>query len=72
MNKGVVCSAFHVPTSQRVAIKKITPFDHSSLLPVPLAGRLSEYFLQCFVFERFAKCKIGRRGKADESENPCQ
>lgn len=26
---GVVCSAIHVPTSQRVAIKKITPFDHS-------------------------------------------
>ena len=27
---GVVCSAIHVPTQQRVAIKKITPFDHSS------------------------------------------
>lgn len=26
---GVVCSAIHNPTSTRVAIKKITPFDHS-------------------------------------------
>ncbi|PWN36797.1 putative MAP kinase Kpp2 [Meira miltonrushii] len=26
---GVVCSAIHVPTQTRVAIKKITPFDHS-------------------------------------------
>ncbi|PWN94380.1 putative MAP kinase Kpp2 [Acaromyces ingoldii] len=26
---GVVCSAIHVPTQSRVAIKRITPFDHS-------------------------------------------
>ncbi|POV98779.1 hypothetical protein PSHT_13865 [Puccinia striiformis] len=26
---GVVCSAVHRPTGQKVAIKKITPFDHS-------------------------------------------
>ncbi|KAK9456451.1 kinase-like domain-containing protein [Dipodascopsis uninucleata] len=26
---GVVCSAVHVPTGHKVAIKKITPFDHS-------------------------------------------
>ncbi|EPQ66179.1 Bgt-711 [Blumeria graminis f. sp. tritici] len=26
---GVVCSALHKPTGQKVAIKKITPFDHS-------------------------------------------
>lgn len=26
---GVVCSAIHKPSGQRVAIKKITPFDHS-------------------------------------------
>ncbi|CAH7668194.1 kinase-like domain-containing protein [Phakopsora pachyrhizi] len=26
---GVVCSATHVPSGQKVAIKKITPFDHS-------------------------------------------
>ncbi|CAH1757838.1 8464_t:CDS:2 [Entrophospora sp. SA101] len=26
---GVVCSAVHKPTGQKVAIKKITPFDHS-------------------------------------------
>ncbi|RUS20111.1 kinase-like domain-containing protein [Endogone sp. FLAS-F59071] len=26
---GVVCSAIHRPTGQKVAIKKITPFDHS-------------------------------------------
>ncbi|KAI9753589.1 MAG: MAP kinase Pmk1 [Lichina confinis] len=26
---GVVCSAVHVPSGQKVAIKKITPFDHS-------------------------------------------
>ncbi|CAJ0640435.1 2432_t:CDS:2 [Entrophospora sp. SA101] len=26
---GVVCSALHKPTGQNVAIKKITPFDHS-------------------------------------------
>ncbi|KAL3480638.1 kinase-like domain-containing protein [Aspergillus californicus] len=26
---GVVCSAIHKPSSQKVAIKKITPFDHS-------------------------------------------
>ncbi|PWN48461.1 putative MAP kinase Kpp2 [Violaceomyces palustris] len=26
---GVVCSAIHVPSSSRVAIKRITPFDHS-------------------------------------------
>lgn len=27
---GVVCSAIHRPSGQRVAIKKIAPFDHSS------------------------------------------
>ncbi|KAF8627545.1 hypothetical protein AX15_004379 [Amanita polypyramis BW_CC] len=26
---GVVCSAVHMPTQRKVAIKKITPFDHS-------------------------------------------
>lgn len=26
---GVVCSAIHKPSGQKVAIKKITPFDHS-------------------------------------------
>ncbi|KAH8827777.1 mitogen activated protein kinase-like protein [Flagelloscypha sp. PMI_526] len=26
---GVVCSAMHIPTSRKVAIKRITPFDHS-------------------------------------------
>ncbi|KIL58206.1 hypothetical protein M378DRAFT_1026334 [Amanita muscaria Koide BX008] len=26
---GVVCSAVHLPTQRKVAIKKITPFDHS-------------------------------------------
>jgi mitogen-activated protein kinase 1/3 len=26
---GVVCSAIHKPSTQKVAIKKITPFDHS-------------------------------------------
>ena len=26
---GVVCSALHKPSGQKVAIKKITPFDHS-------------------------------------------
>ncbi|OZJ03927.1 Mitogen-activated protein kinase [Bifiguratus adelaidae] len=26
---GIVCSAVHRPTNQKVAIKKITPFDHS-------------------------------------------
>lgn len=26
---GVVCSAIHEPSKQKVAIKKITPFDHS-------------------------------------------
>ena len=26
---GVVCSAMHKPSGQKVAIKKITPFDHS-------------------------------------------
>ncbi|RIB17943.1 kinase-like domain-containing protein [Gigaspora rosea] len=26
---GIVCSAIHKPTGQKVAIKKITPFDHS-------------------------------------------
>ncbi|KAF4586609.1 MAP kinase Pmk1 [Pleurotus pulmonarius] len=26
---GVVCSAAHVPTQRKVAIKRITPFDHS-------------------------------------------
>ncbi|EPQ52016.1 Pkinase-domain-containing protein, partial [Gloeophyllum trabeum ATCC 11539] len=26
---GVVCSAMHVPTQRKVAIKRITPFDHS-------------------------------------------
>ncbi|KAK6414927.1 mitogen activated protein kinase [Oleoguttula sp. CCFEE 5521] len=26
---GVVCSALHKPSQQKVAIKKITPFDHS-------------------------------------------
>ena len=25
---GVVCSALHKPSGQKVAIKKITPFDH--------------------------------------------
>lgn len=27
---GVVCSALHKPSGQKVAIKKITPFDHSN------------------------------------------
>ncbi|KAK0203862.1 kinase-like domain-containing protein [Desarmillaria ectypa] len=26
---GVVCSAIHIPTQRKVAIKRITPFDHS-------------------------------------------
>jgi serine/threonine protein kinase len=26
---GIVCSATHRPTGRKVAIKKITPFDHS-------------------------------------------
>jgi mitogen-activated protein kinase 1/3 len=26
---GIVCSAIHRPTSRKVAIKKIAPFDHS-------------------------------------------
>ncbi|KAG8873993.1 MAP kinase Pmk1 [Tulasnella sp. 332] len=26
---GIVCSAMHTPSQQRVAIKKITPFDHA-------------------------------------------
>jgi hypothetical protein len=26
---GVVCSALHKPSGQKVAIKKISPFDHS-------------------------------------------
>ncbi|KAG9009775.1 MAP kinase Pmk1 [Tulasnella sp. JGI-2019a] len=26
---GIVCSALHIPSQQRVAIKKITPFDHA-------------------------------------------
>ncbi|EIW78751.1 mitogen activated protein kinase-like protein [Coniophora puteana RWD-64-598 SS2] len=26
---GVVCSAVHIPTQRKVAIKRITPFDHS-------------------------------------------
>lgn len=28
---GVVCSALHKPSGQKVAIKKITPFDHCNL-----------------------------------------
>ena len=30
---GVVCSAMHKPSGQKVAIKKITPFDHSVCSP---------------------------------------
>ncbi|KAL5523306.1 TMK1_2 [Sanghuangporus sanghuang] len=26
---GIVCSAIHIPTGRKVAIKRITPFDHS-------------------------------------------
>lgn len=26
---GTVCSALHIPTQRKVAIKRITPFDHS-------------------------------------------
>lgn len=26
---GVVCNAIHAPSQRRVAIKKITPFDHA-------------------------------------------
>ncbi|KAF8573644.1 hypothetical protein K439DRAFT_1237346, partial [Ramaria rubella] len=26
---SIVCSALHCPTSRKVAIKKIAPFDHS-------------------------------------------
>ena len=26
---GIVCSAIHLPSQRRVAIKRITPFDHS-------------------------------------------
>lgn len=30
---GVVCSAMHAPSGQKVAIKKITPFDHTVRIP---------------------------------------
>lgn len=30
---GVVCSAMHKPSGQKVAIKKITPFDHCKFCP---------------------------------------
>ena len=31
---GVVCSALHKPSGQKVAIKKITPFDHCKIYRV--------------------------------------
>lgn len=35
---GVVCSALHKPSQQKVAIKKITPFDHSKTLALHILG----------------------------------
>lgn len=34
---GVVCSALHKPSGQKVAIKKITPFDHSTIWFPPIS-----------------------------------
>ena len=37
---GVVCSALHKPSGQKVAIKKITPFDHSVREPCLVLRKL--------------------------------
>lgn len=49
---GVVCSAIHRPTGQKVAIKKIAPFDHSSepQLKSLVLLKLNVVMLQCSVF----------------------
>lgn len=59
---GVVCSAVHLPSNQRVAIKKITPFDHSSQSLVPLVvlpcfGLMAYSCRQCSACEHFVKCQ---------------
>jgi serine/threonine protein kinase len=41
---GVVCSALHKPSGQKVAIKKIIPFDHSMFWcvhPYPISSCFS-------------------------------
>lgn len=40
---GVVCSAMHKPSGQKVAIKKITPFDHSMFWYVSSQPREASY-----------------------------
>lgn len=48
---GVVCSAVHRPTGQKVAIKKIAPFDHSSEL-----RRAAERLQQLIMFDLAVFC----------------
>lgn len=53
---GVVCSAIHRPSGQRVAIKKIAPFDHSSTSCASdlIRQRSDNVSLQCLPSERSA------------------
>ncbi|KAL9940260.1 hypothetical protein V8E36_000965 [Tilletia maclaganii] len=49
---GIVCSAIHKPTGQRVAIKKIQPFDHQMFAMRTLRElKLLRYFQECEVSE---------------------
>ncbi|CAD6904423.1 unnamed protein product [Tilletia controversa] len=49
---GVVCSAIHKPTGQKVAIKKIQPFDHQMFALRTLRElKLLRYFQECDVSE---------------------
>ncbi|KAK0560224.1 mitogen activated protein kinase [Tilletia horrida] len=49
---GVVCSAVHQPTGQKVAIKKIQPFDHQMFALRTLRElKLLRYFQECEVSE---------------------
>ncbi|KAE8219580.1 hypothetical protein CF319_g6748 [Tilletia indica] len=49
---GVVCSAIHKPTGQKVAIKKIQPFDHQMFAMRTLRElKLLRYFQECDVSE---------------------
>ncbi|KAF8761848.1 Mitogen-activated protein kinase [Rhizoctonia solani] len=48
---GIVCSALHRPTSRKVAIKKIAPFDHSMFLRTLRELKLLKFLSEAGVSE---------------------
>lgn len=49
---GVVCSALHKPSGQKVAIKKITPFDHCK----PGHSTILSTYVKLILFQRCFAC----------------